>query len=78
MVPYSPKSNGRTKSRLSLNLKSWSNMKRIIGIILVFIGIVAMATSLIFALYDRHPLAAVSVGGWFLVVIGIIAYELNE
>ena len=37
-----------------------------------------MATSLIFALYDRHPLAAVAVGGWFLVVIGIIAYELNE
>ena len=53
-------------------------MKRIVGIILVFIGIVAIAASMIFALYDRHPLAAVGVGGCFLVIIGIIAYELNE
>lgn len=53
-------------------------MKRIIGLILVFIGIIAMATSIIFAFYVRHPLAAVGVGGWFLVIIGIIAYELNE
>ena len=53
-------------------------MKRIVGIILVFIGIIAIATSIILALYDRHPLAAVGVGGWFLVIIGIIAYELKE
>ena len=53
-------------------------MKRMVGIILVFIGIIAIATSIIFALYDRHPLAAVGVGGWFLVIIGFIAYELNE
>lgn len=53
-------------------------MKRIIGLIFGFIGIVAMATSMILALYDRHPLVAVAVGGWFLFIIGIITYELNE
>ena len=53
-------------------------MKRTVGIILVYIGIVAMATSLIFALYDRHPLVAVAAGGWFLLIIGIITYELKE
>lgn len=53
-------------------------MKRIIGLIFGFIGIVAMATSMMFAAYNTDPLAAVAVGGLYLSIIGFIICNLKK
>lgn len=53
-------------------------MKRKIGLIVGFIGIAAMATSLFIAAYNVDSLVAVAVGGLYLSIIGVIVCNSNK